>query len=203
MRRIESQRRAPDSCFLRFVGFAYPAPRHETELCRADHRMGVPKGPCGVLHVRARQIEAARVSFGTWLVQFDFNRHFDKLCERAGVRRIRVHDLRRSCATLLYDQGVSIEHADGSTECMDHTCDLPHELHSFHVACSELRGKGTSDIDTAYQLLQSAREAKLQLSRPYLRGCAFHALPHTAACLVAVVSYCECHRRNVELGHFS
>jgi hypothetical protein len=40
MRRIESQRRAPDSCFLRFVGFAYPAPRHETELCRADHRMG-------------------------------------------------------------------------------------------------------------------------------------------------------------------
>ena len=35
-------------------------------------------------------------------------------------------------------QGVSIEHADGSTECMDHTCDLPHELHSFHIGCSEL-----------------------------------------------------------------
>jgi hypothetical protein len=35
-------------------------------------------------------------------------------------------------------QGVSIEHADGSTECMDHTCDLQHELHSFHVACTEL-----------------------------------------------------------------
>ena len=35
-------------------------------------------------------------------------------------------------------QGVSIEHADGSTECMDYTCDLPHEFHSFHVACTEL-----------------------------------------------------------------
>ena len=35
-------------------------------------------------------------------------------------------------------QGVSIEHADGSTECMDHTCELPHELHSFHIGCSEL-----------------------------------------------------------------
>ena len=26
-------------------------------------------------------------------------------------------------------QGVSIEHADGTTECMDHTCELEHELH--------------------------------------------------------------------------
>jgi integrase len=29
--------------------------------------------------------------------------------ESAGVRRIRVHDLRHSCATLLYDQGVSLD----------------------------------------------------------------------------------------------
>ncbi|MEY2402603.1 MAG: hypothetical protein QOD38_154 [Acidimicrobiaceae bacterium] len=35
-------------------------------------------------------------------------------------------------------QGFSIEHADGSTECMDFTCDLPHALHRFHVACTEL-----------------------------------------------------------------
>lgn len=39
----------------------------------------------------------------------------------------------------IYDcQGVSIEHADGSTECMDATCDLSHELHSFHIGCGEL-----------------------------------------------------------------
>jgi hypothetical protein len=45
---------------------------------RADHRMGVPQGPCGVLHVKARQIEANHVLFGIWTVQFDFNRHYDK-----------------------------------------------------------------------------------------------------------------------------
>ena len=34
--------------------------------------------------------------------------------------------------------GVSVEHADGTTECMEPTCELPHEFHSFHVGCSEL-----------------------------------------------------------------
>jgi hypothetical protein len=43
---------------------------------RANHRMGVPKGPCGVLKVKARQIEAGRVRFGLWTVQFDFNKHY-------------------------------------------------------------------------------------------------------------------------------
>jgi hypothetical protein len=54
---------------------------------RADHRMGVPKGPCGVLHVKARQIEASRILFGLWTVQFDFNRHYDKFATpRASVK---------------------------------------------------------------------------------------------------------------------
>ena len=54
---------------------------------RADHRMGVPQGPCGVLHVKARQIEANHVLFGIWTVQFDFNRHYDKhATPRASVR---------------------------------------------------------------------------------------------------------------------
>ena len=39
----------------------------------------------------------------------NMNRHLDMLCERAGVPRIRFHDLPHSCATLLYDQGVPIE----------------------------------------------------------------------------------------------
>ena len=46
---------------------------------------------------------------GTPIEPRNLNRHFDRLCEKAGVRRIRVHDLRHSCATLLYDQGVAIE----------------------------------------------------------------------------------------------
>jgi len=53
---------------------------------RGDHRMGVPKGPCGVLHVKARQIEAP-VLFGVWTVQFDFNRRYDKhATPRASVK---------------------------------------------------------------------------------------------------------------------
>jgi integrase len=46
---------------------------------------------------------------GTLIEPRNLNRHFDRLCRQAGVRRIRFHDLRHSCATLLYDQGVSIE----------------------------------------------------------------------------------------------
>ncbi|MGC5017094.1 tyrosine-type recombinase/integrase [Micromonospora sp. DT47] len=46
---------------------------------------------------------------GTPIEPRNIHRHFDQLCERAGVRRIRVHDLRHSCATLLYDQGVPLE----------------------------------------------------------------------------------------------
>lgn len=57
---------------------------------RADHRMGIPKGPCGVLHVKARQIAAKRVLYGTWLVQFDFNRHFDRHAAPRASLKIKV-----------------------------------------------------------------------------------------------------------------
>ncbi|MDX6656705.1 MAG: hypothetical protein QOH62_1498 [Solirubrobacteraceae bacterium] len=43
---------------------------------RANHRMGVPAGPCGVLKTKARQIEASTLRFGRWTVQFDFNKTF-------------------------------------------------------------------------------------------------------------------------------
>jgi integrase len=46
---------------------------------------------------------------GTPIEPRNLNRHLDRLCERAGVRRIRFHDLRHSCATILYDLGVPIE----------------------------------------------------------------------------------------------
>ena len=35
-------------------------------------------------------------------------RQFGKLCDTAGIRRIRFHDLRHSCATLLLEQGVEL-----------------------------------------------------------------------------------------------
>ncbi|MCU1641208.1 MAG: integrase [Nocardia sp.] len=43
---------------------------------------------------------------GTPLSPRNINRAFERLCRRAGVRRIRLHDLRHSCATLLFTQGV-------------------------------------------------------------------------------------------------
>lgn len=46
---------------------------------------------------------------GTPIEPRNLHRHFVRLCEKAGVRRIRFHDLRHSCATLLYEQGVPLE----------------------------------------------------------------------------------------------
>jgi hypothetical protein len=57
---------------------------------RADHRMGKPQGPCGVLHAKARQIEAGHVRFGVWTVQFDLSRHYNKHTRPAAIVTITV-----------------------------------------------------------------------------------------------------------------
>lgn len=36
----------------------------------------------------------------------DFSKAFGRMCERAGVRRVRLHDLRHTCASTLLAQGV-------------------------------------------------------------------------------------------------
>jgi hypothetical protein len=58
---------------------------------RANHRMGVPQGPCGVLKARARQIEANHLLFGLWTVQFDFNRRYDKHATPRATVKITVY----------------------------------------------------------------------------------------------------------------
>jgi integrase len=45
---------------------------------------------------------------GTPMEGSTLTRQFGKLCETAGIRRIRFHDLRHSCATLLLEQGVEL-----------------------------------------------------------------------------------------------
>jgi integrase len=45
-------------------------------------------------------------SLGTPIEPRNISRSFDQLCERAKLRRIRLHDLRHTCATLLLAQGV-------------------------------------------------------------------------------------------------
>jgi integrase len=46
-------------------------------------------------------------SIGTPIEPRNLNRSFDALCARAGIRRLRVHDLRHTCASLLLAQGVA------------------------------------------------------------------------------------------------
>jgi integrase len=66
------------------------------------------------LEQRANQVEAEgnvhglvfTTKYGTPLSPRNMNRAFERMCRRAGVRRLRLHDLRHSCATLLFAQGV-------------------------------------------------------------------------------------------------
>ena len=46
---------------------------------------------------------------GTPIEPRNINRHFDQVIAAAAVPRIRFHDLRLSCASMLYSQGVSLE----------------------------------------------------------------------------------------------
>jgi integrase len=45
---------------------------------------------------------------GSPLEASTLTRRFGKVCDAAGIRRVRFHDLRHSCATLLLEQGVDL-----------------------------------------------------------------------------------------------
>ncbi|KWW97913.1 hypothetical protein TH66_21290 [Carbonactinospora thermoautotrophica] len=47
-------------------------------------------------------------SIGTPIEPRNLNRSFAKLCDAAGVRRVRLHDLRHTCASLLRARGVDL-----------------------------------------------------------------------------------------------
>ena len=55
--------------------------------------------------------------YGTPVEPRNFNRYFTARCDSAGVRRITVHDARRTCATLLVDLDV---HPRGVMEILRH-----------------------------------------------------------------------------------
>ena len=41
-------------------------------------------------------------------------------------------------ADVIHCHEVSVEHADGSTECVDPWCNLPHHLHEWQLTCDAL-----------------------------------------------------------------
>jgi integrase len=47
-------------------------------------------------------------SIGTAIEPRNLSRHFEALRDRAKVRRVRFHDLRHSCASLLFELGVPL-----------------------------------------------------------------------------------------------
>lgn len=90
----------------------------------SERAVALPEACCAALRRHRELQEAERhgagnawkdhnlvfaTKIGTPIDPRNINRHFEELCTAAGVRRIRFHDLRHSCATLLYEQGVPIE----------------------------------------------------------------------------------------------
>ncbi|MEU5914828.1 tyrosine-type recombinase/integrase [Micromonospora sp. NPDC047527] len=73
--------------------------------------------PSRVSHRAERKVTGDRCRTSTWsslpasipIEPRNLNRHFVRLLALAGLRRVCFHDLRHSCATLLYEQGVPIE----------------------------------------------------------------------------------------------
>lgn len=90
----------------------------------ARSRRTVPLPPVCVAALRAHRVAQAReqlavgpawqdsglvftTGLGTAIEPRNVNRSFAALCRRAGLRPIRLHDLRHTCATLLLAHGVS------------------------------------------------------------------------------------------------
>jgi integrase len=91
-------------------------PRVKTEDSSADDTVPMPDICAAALRMRGDQQDAARkeaddrwqdsdlvftTRWGTPIEPRNFNRSFDARCARAGVPRIRVHDTRHTCASLL------------------------------------------------------------------------------------------------------
>lgn len=83
---------------------------HSEDWC-LGRRLGVPGGRCDA-RLRAGSLWQEtglvfRTRWGTPIEPRNATRSFQRLLARAGLRPMRFHDLRHSCATLLLVQGVS------------------------------------------------------------------------------------------------
>lgn len=85
---------------------AIPLPRAVVKVLR-EHRERQSAERAGA-EVWADNDLVFTTSIGTPVEPRNLSRHFELLRERAGVRKVRFHDLRHSCASLLFDLGVPL-----------------------------------------------------------------------------------------------
>lgn len=93
----------------------------ETKTASSDETLPMPPIAATAVRLRRKQREADRVQadvawqecgllfttrHGTPIEPRNFNRSWDRRCEKAGVPKITVHDGRRSCASLLAELNV-------------------------------------------------------------------------------------------------
>ena len=93
-------------------------------------------------------------TIGTPIDPDNVNRAFDKLCATAGVRRVRVHDLRHTCATLLLAQGVP---ARVVMEILGHS-QISVTLNTYTHVVSELQQDAMNRIDDVFDPPQADDE---------------------------------------------
>jgi hypothetical protein len=83
----------------RFAGFEPGIPIYAHFLykgkAQANYRMGVPKGPCGTLSRKAPGIIASRLRTGTWTIQVDQSKTYNKTRVPAVVFRTVLYISRR------------------------------------------------------------------------------------------------------------
>lgn len=92
-----------------------------TKTRRSTRRVALPAACVSALRARRAQQNADRLAAGerweaselvfttrngTPIEPRNLNRAFEALSRRAGVRRVRFHDLRHTCASLLHEQGA-------------------------------------------------------------------------------------------------
>jgi integrase len=93
-------------------------------------------------------------SIGTAIEPRNLSRHFEALRDRAKVRRVRFHDLRHSCASLLFELGVPLRmvmetlgHSQISTTSDIYTHVLPAQYREVADALDAWLGNDQADED--------------------------------------------------------